>query len=587
MPHHAQIPESFSLEDSVVVLHDEAWIADHTELYINWAYGLREEEVVEITDEIYRRTGFKIHVRKVSVDNLLGQRLRLTSQDRLNFMGGRPLWRLPAMFVQGRKGADRKSPVGRTLSRAMAIHAVFGKAAVHALLKIEYARGSNQGPQRENHAKAHEHANEIIVHALGTPQFVNRKGNFVEQPNNVVLRTKSAAREILAIKRYKWESAQTIARMAVDKPDRMGAFGPEYGQGRPHIYASILNRIADETLHSEQAFGFEPNALAMGAWYHRVVTALRLGASLFTELDSVRTKVAKKMLDANLKFQVLRRQPKPTPASRRKIERLRASITEQAEAFDERVGGALARVDREAADAEPQNSDNAYSCIASLDAAIIAFFGGVNARHAISGVCPDLPQSFTGVLDSLIWLGYLHRWGVRDLTFEPAYFLLEAINAAEAETEQGRAIRSCLDMGMSFMDHADRAALIGAASQVVSTGDLRTIILHLQDFAPTAPPAPATIEVKQQPTAFEVRAGSSAVGKLRRLCEEAKTKEPERYWVFNPELGRYQSMFPELSLRQTFLSVPPAYRQEWPGRWGVVRDDNGRFVNLVSRRPRL
>jgi hypothetical protein len=587
MPHHAQIAEPFVLEDKVVTLHDEAWIADHTELYINWVHGLREQEIVDITDEIYRRTGLEIHVSKVSVDDLLGQRIRLSGRGRLNFMGGRPLWRLPAMFVRGRKGLDRKSPVGQTLSRAMAIQAILGKATVNALLEIQYPRRRNVWLERQNHTKAHEHAHEIIVHALGTPQFVDAEGNLVEEPNNAVTRTTPTHGEFLAIKRYKWESAQTIARMAIDKPDTKGAFGPGYGQERPHIYVSILNRIADEIRHSEQAFGFEPNGLAMGAWYHRVVTALRLGASLFAELDNARTAVAKSMLDANLKFQALRRQPNPTPASLRKIERLRASIREQVEAFDARVFGALARVNREAIEAKPQDDRNAFSCIAPLDAAIIAFFGGVNARHTIPGVCPDLPPSFTSVLDSLIWLGHLHRSGIRDLEFVSAYFLLQVVDAAEAETEQGRAIKDYLDMGMSFMGHADRAALIGAAAQVVSTGDPRTVMLDLRDLAPAAPPAPAAIEVVQEPPAIEEHAASSTWSKLRLLSEEAKRNEPERYWVFKPELGMYQSMFPELSLQQTFLTFPPAYQQEWAGDWRVMRDADDRFVNLAKRQPGL
>jgi hypothetical protein len=244
-------------------------------------------------------------------------------------------------------------------------------------------------------------------------------------------------------------------------------------------------------------------------------------------------------------------------------------------------------VNREAIEAKPQDDRNAFSCIAPLDAAIIAFFGGVNARHTIPGVCPDLPPSFTSVLDSLIWLGHLHRSGIRDLEFESAYFLLQAVDAAEAETEQGRAIKDYLDMGMSFMGHADRAALIGAAAQVVSTGDPRTVMLDLRDLAPAAPPAPAAIEVVQEPPAIEEHAASSTWSKLRLLSEEAKRNEPERYWVFKPELGMYQSMFPELSLQQTFLTFPPAYQQEWAGDWRVMRDADDRFVNLAKRQPGL
>jgi hypothetical protein len=291
------------------------------------------------------------------------------------------------------------------------------------------------------------------------------------------------------------------------------------------------------------------------------------------------------VLNANLKFQVLRRQPNPSPASLRKIERLRASITKEVEAFDAKATGALARVNRNRTEGEPQDADDAFSCIGSLDAAIIAFFGSVYARHTIPRVCPDLPPSFTSVLDSLIWLGHLHRYGIRDLDFESAYFLLQAVAAAEAETDQGRAIKGYLDMGMSFMDHADRAALIGASAQVVSTGDPRTIMLHLRDLAPFAPPAPAAVAEKQELPAPEGRTGSSTWSKLRRLSEEAKANEPERYWIFNPELGMYQSMFPELSLQQSFLTFPPAYHQQWAGDWRVDRDADDRFVNLVKRRP--
>lgn len=55
--------------------------------------------------------------------------------------------------------------------------------------------------------------------------------------------------------------------------------------------------------------------------------------------------------------------------------------------------------------------------------------------------------------------------------------------------------------------------------------------------------------------------------------------------IFNPELGMYQSMFPELSLEQSFLTFPPAYQQQWFGDWRFDRDDDDRFVNLVKRQP--
>lgn len=171
--------------------------------------------------------------------------------------------------------------------------------------------------------------------------------------------------------------------------------------------------------------------------------------------------------------------------------------------------------------------------------------------------------------------------------FESAYFLIQSVDLAQAETEQGRAIKGYLDMGMSFMDQADRAVLIDAAAQVVSTGDPRTIMLRLRDLAPLAPPAPAAIAEDQEPRAPERRAGSSVWSKLRRLGEETKANEPERYWMFNPELGMYQSMFPELSLQQSFLTFPPAYQQQWIGDWQVSRDKHDRFVNLVKHRPGL
>jgi hypothetical protein len=173
------------------------------------------------------------------------------------------------------------------------------------------------------------------------------------------------------------------------------------------------------------------------------------------------------------------------------------------------------------------------------------------------------------------------------LESETAYFLIQSVDLAQAETEQGRAIRGYLDMGMSFMDQADRAALIGAAAEVVSTGDPRTIILRLRDLAPVAPPAPLVIAEEQEPRAPEQRDGSSVWSKLRRLSEEARANEPERYWMFNPELGMYQSMFPELSLQQSFLTFPPAYQQQWAGDWRVIRDADKRFVNLVKRQPGL
>ena len=49
----------------------------------------------------------------------------------------------------------------------------------------------------------------------------------------------------------------------------------------------------------------------------------------------------------------------------------------------------------------------------------------------------------------------------------------------------------------------------------------------------------------------------------------------------------FQTIFPELSLQQSFLTFPPAYQQDWAGDWRVIRDADKRFVNLVKRQPRL
>jgi hypothetical protein len=64
MPQHALTQQPLVLKDIVVVLHDVAWIADHTALYINPLYDLTEPQVVAITNEIYWSTGFEINASR-------------------------------------------------------------------------------------------------------------------------------------------------------------------------------------------------------------------------------------------------------------------------------------------------------------------------------------------------------------------------------------------------------------------------------------------------------------------------------------------------------------------------------------------
>jgi hypothetical protein len=140
MPQLIEKPTLIVLKDTVSILYDAAWIADHTRIYINPYYDLTQQQVVAITDEICWCTGFAVEVFRISLDDLLAQKVSVSSRDRLNYMAGKPIWRLPAMFVPGVRKGNRKSPVGRALRQAMAIQSVIGKAVVKPLLEAEYGR---------------------------------------------------------------------------------------------------------------------------------------------------------------------------------------------------------------------------------------------------------------------------------------------------------------------------------------------------------------------------------------------------------------------------------------------------------------
>jgi hypothetical protein len=570
------MPAPIVLENAVTFFHDAAWISAHTALYINSLYSLEESQIVAITDEIYRRTGFDVHVHTLALDQLLGHKVPFSKRDRLGFMAGRPIWRLPAMFVRGAAGMSRNSPAGKALNQAMAMQAVFGKTVVKKAFEIEYSRSKNRWPHGMWHARANEHAKEFFTNALGVRRVIDSDGDLVDQTTNVVDRVVAgvATREIVAIKRYKYSAAQTIARKAIERPRKKDAAGAEHTDERQHIYNSNIERIVLEVAHSRNVFGFELDAVAMGAWYHRIVTALRLGASVFEHLDDKRQEVAALMLRANTELQELRRLGAPTPVDQARMDTLHAEIAEHARLFQAETGAALEEIDPLGRVA-PHREDVVFRCIIPFDAAIMAFFGGVNARMTIPGICPDVPQSFDDILVSLVWLGHLHRHRVRDLTSEIAHPLLSALNVWASEAPPDPPMRRCMEIGMSVLNsHEDKALLFEAVAEVASTGDPRTVCLMLQDVAAD----PAEVNGRQQ--------DGSGAQDVRHPVDNQQAPPPEdnsqQYLRFNPELRIYQTSFSELRLGATFVSLPPFYQEEWAGRCRVLRDEHGEFVAAVS-----
>jgi len=576
MPQLARVPTPIVLENNVTIFHDAAWIAAHTALYINSLYSLEESQIVAITDEIYRRTGFDVYVSTLALDQLLGHKMPFSKRDRLNFMAGRPIWRLPAMFVRGAAGMSRNSPAGKTLNQAMAMQAVFGKTVVKKAFEIEYSRSKNRWPHGMWHARANEHAQEFFENALGVRRAINSDGDLIDQTTNVVDRVVAGVPtcEIVAIKRYKYSAAQTIARKAIERPRKKDAAGAEHTDDRQHIYNSNIERIVLEAAHSRNAFGFELDAVVMGAWYHRIVTALRLGASVFEHLDGKRQEVAALMLKANIELQELRRLGNPAPVDKAKMDTLYAEIVEHARLFQAQIGTALGEIDPLRRGA-PHREGVVFRCVTPFDAAIMAFFGGVNARLTIPGICPDVPQSFDDILYSLVWLGHLHRHRVRDLTSEIAHPLLSALNVWASEAPRDVPMRRCMEIGMSVLNSPeDKASLFEAVAEVASTGDPRTVCLMLQDVA--ADPAEANGRQQDEP---EPQDGRHPVYNQQAAPPEDNSQQ---YLRFNPELRIYQTFFPELRLGATFVSLPPSYQEEWAGRWRVLRDKDGEFVAAVS-----
>jgi len=205
----------------------------------------------------------------------------------------------------------------------------------------------------------------------------------------------------------------------------------------------------------------------------------------------------------------------------------------------------------------------------------MAFFGGVNARLTIPGICPDVPPSFDDILYSLVWLGHLHRHRVRDLTSEIAHPLLSALNVWASEAPRDLAMRRCMEIGMSVLNsHEDKVSLFEAVGEVASTGDPRTVCLMLQDVA------------AERAEANDRQQDELGPRVVRHPVDNQQVPPPEdnsqQYLRFNPELRSYQTIFSELRLGATFVSLPPFYHEEWAGRWRVLRDEDDQFVAAVS-----
>lgn len=569
MPQHALTQQPLVLKDVVVILHDAAWIADHTALYINPLYDLTDPQIEAITNEMYWSTGFESSVLRVPLDDLLAQKVPLSGRQRMQFMAGGPIWRLPAMFVTDVRRGNRKDHAGVTLRYAVAIQAVIGKAVIKGAFEKQYSRYQNRKPQGQWHTEAETHASEFMEHALGQPSILNLEGESICIRNEIISRTlqDGTVGKFTAIACPKFEAAQTTARDFIDKPKTKGAFGPTYRHERPHIYRSNMDRIADEMANSTAAFDFELDGIALGAWYQRIVTALRLGASAFEEMDEARKHVAEEMVKVNLEYQRLLRQD-AAPNVTRKIEELRARVSELADGFDLKIENALVQVDSERKDF------GIFRSIAPLDAAIIAFFGSVNARSVIPAICSELPEAFGDVLESLVWLGHLHRRRLSDMDAHNARAFLNALQQANGKTEQHLAVQGCLEVGLSFLSDADRADLASSAEEIVSTGEPRTVILSLQQFT-------AEAECDAMAVAPVVEDAPALADIAQHAQEKEPDDEPANYYRYNPELGAYQSMFPELHLRSTFISLPPFYQANWAGRWRVKRDEDKYFIGVV------
>jgi hypothetical protein len=347
------------------------------------------------------------------------------------------------------------------------------------------------------------------------------------------------------------------------------AVKPQSSDAAESPYEICMERVKHEIDHAPNLFGGPLDGVALAAWYHRVVIALRMGASAYDYLDTQRHNVATTLRPQNAEYQNLRIKEDPTLDEINRVEQIKASISQTVEEYYREIPRSLRAIEGD----QGRRGNVVIECINPLNAAIIAFYAKTNPRIINPDICRELGTMFGAALESLVWLGRVHRERTRTLTPEIAYALLATVNGEKMDADTRKIIDECMEVGYSFLDIENRAALIEAAWAAAATGKSRTVLFGLRSAQKRVDGAVDTDVplAPNMPNTHPELVNDLAAG--------------QQLYALDTDTGRYAGAFPALRLSGTFLSLPPFYNRDWARRWRIVKDQDNvfeRFTEVVS-----
>jgi hypothetical protein len=557
--------QKFTFDDFVVPVPDHCLIADRSFMYLNMEHSSDMGLLKFLFETAVDHTGFSVMGGLTTLDRLLAAKIPLSRTQKMRFMAGHPIWHIPAMFTKIGRETDYTTRIGSTFNEAMAIQAVLGKTAIKKTLELAYQRRRGLANGRW-YSLAEKHADEVVMEALGSRQSVDEKGNSKETPVNVKECDgdgKPTGREIIGSKRYTKKSVSKIAAKAINGSKKTR----RNGHGSP--YSGCIERASHEIV--ENVFDVGLDGVAIAAWYYRVVTALRIAASVCENIDSQRCKIITKLRGLNSKFQRLRRRER-LEADRIRLVAIQDDISRIVGDYNGISGQSLAMTEGH----EKTNENIIFDCIDPTIAAITAFYAGVNLRVVDARICGQFGMQFNAVLASLVWLGHLQRQRTRSLTPEIACAFAQSLGGDEIHEETQRTFSHCMEIGLSFLDAESRIALTDAVMETARTGAPRTAMLRYRS-------APGTRILDELAVVAD---GAVPLQPSLQHMVQPDTPELAPYGlVYEADIGCYAGAFRPLALQGTFVSLPPFYERDWAGRWRFDRSEqDDRFLGFRKRR---
>ena len=554
--------KEIAFDDFVEPVPDHCLITDCSFVYLNMEHSSDEARMKSLAETVEDRTGFPVIIGFSTLDILLAAKVPLSRAQRMHFMAGHPIWHIPAMFTRVGKGINHSTGIGSTLDEAMAIQAVLGKTVIKKSLELQYQRRKDLANGKW-YRLAEQHADEVVMEALGSRQSVDKDGKSKNKPVNIKECDgigKPTGCEIVGSRRYAKQSVAKVAAKAIN-----GSKAARHDSVHS-LYRACIERASLEI--AENIFDARLDGVALAAWYYRVVTALRIAASVCGNLDSQRRDFVKQLQALNKKYQRLRRRRRSRIVQNRLSER-RDDISRIVRNYNVAVGHSLEVV----SGLKKTRQNIIFERVDPTIAAIVAFHAGVNLRAVSRSICDQLGVQFNAVLESLVWLGHLQRQRARNLTAEVACAFEIALRDDGDDQETRRVFTYCMEIGLSFLDGQSRVALNEAAIETARTGSARTVTLEYR---------PVTRRARRE--LAEVADGLVPLQpNLQDLAPPDILRPGPSVWAFDAEIGAYVGT---LKLQGTLVSLPPFYQRDWDRRWRFDRSEEGNRFSGFRRQRR-